>query len=177
MSNNVFFTADTHFGHGRIIQYCNRPFKNFEDQDEQMIQRFNSVINKGDRLYHLGDVAWSSYRLEAFTKRLKTTEIYLIKGNHDGHPNRVYEAAGFKWVKDLVSLSIGQDHFICCHYPLLTWLGRSRGAYMLYGHVHGRMSNEGRSMDVGVDTNNFYPYAQEDIVMKLKNKMFYKGEA
>ena len=31
-----------------------------------------------------------------------------------------------------------------------------------------------RSMDVGVDTNNFYPYALEEIVAKLKDKPYYE---
>ena len=30
--SRVFFTADTHFGHGNILKYCNRPFLNEQEQ-------------------------------------------------------------------------------------------------------------------------------------------------
>ena len=32
----VFFTSDTHFYHGNIIRFCNRPFKNVEIMNEKL---------------------------------------------------------------------------------------------------------------------------------------------
>ena len=90
MSHNVWFTADTHFGHDNIIKYCKRPFLDKAGnpdpsyQDEVIIQRFNEVLRPGDILWHLGDVSWSSFdKLNGFLKRLNTKEVHLIWGNHD----------------------------------------------------------------------------------------------
>lgn len=163
--NDVFLTADTHLGHSRIIQYCNRPFSSHEEMDEAIIERFNSVVKKGDRLYHLGDVAWSSYPVDNFFGRLNTKQVYLVKGNHDGdftqHPNIVKT-----W--DLQRLKMPGRHAWLCHYAMRSWEGKRDGVYQLYGHSHGTLPGEGRQMDVGVDTNNFYPYSWEQIKERLE---------
>ena len=57
MSSNVWFTADTHFNHRRLIE-INRPqFGSVEEMNETMIERWNERVKKGDRVYHLGDFA------------------------------------------------------------------------------------------------------------------------
>jgi len=47
ISNNhsrIWFTSDTHLGHSRIIQYCERPFICHEEMEAEIIRRFNSVM-------------------------------------------------------------------------------------------------------------------------------------
>lgn len=46
MAGDTFFTADTHFGHGNIIKYCNRPF--LADADKQELERQGGVWHRGD---------------------------------------------------------------------------------------------------------------------------------
>ena len=113
---NVFFTSDTHFGHGRIIEYCNRPFKDYQEQDEIMLERFNSVIKPGDLLYHLGDVCWSTWDLYKLSKRINTKELFLIRGNHDNKHDREYGM--FRWIKDYTNIHVGNQHFALFHYPM-----------------------------------------------------------
>ena len=170
---NVFFTADTHFGHGNIIKYCNRPFTHAdgspdpEAQDEAIIKRFNEVLRPGDLLYHLGDVSWSSFDIQRrFLDRLNTKEVHLILGNHDKHVT--VNKFAFKSVCDLRKFHVGKQSVILCHYPMRSWDGKGKGTPQLYGHVHGKMPGIGRQMDVGVDTNNFYPWAWEDIWKQLQ---------
>ena len=43
---SVFFTADTHFGHGNIIKYCNRPF--VAEQDRGALRAHGNKWHEGD---------------------------------------------------------------------------------------------------------------------------------
>jgi calcineurin-like phosphoesterase family protein len=171
--SNVWFTADTHLGHDRIIHYTNRPFTSAEEMEEGLLTRFNEVLRPGDRLYHLGDVAWSSYDLGRFFSRLNTKEVHLILGNHDRKNLSEYHK-WFRSVGEYKSLTVDQTRVILFHYPIRSWVSKGYGAYHLYGHVHGTLPQSGeRSMDVGVDTTGFYPIHLDQVVTTLADRPYY----
>ena len=37
IEDNIWFTSDTHFGHSRIIKYCERPFTDVRNMDDMLI--------------------------------------------------------------------------------------------------------------------------------------------
>ena len=181
MSINTWFTADTHLGHGRIIEYTNRPFRDAAGRPDPqrmnaaILDRFNSVLRRGDVLYHLGDVSWSSYNKQTgFIDRLNTKEIHLVWGNHD-HP-KDFKQLPFRSFADIKSITAAGQRFVLCHYPMRSWRGKGNGTMQLYGHCHNSLPGLGRQMDVGVDTNDFYPWHVEDVIKKLKDVPFYPEE-
>lgn len=54
----IYFIADTHFNHTNIIKYCKRPFKDANEMNEYIIEKWNSVVKDDDIVYHLGDVGF-----------------------------------------------------------------------------------------------------------------------
>lgn len=79
----IFITSDHHFNHANIIKYCARPYNTVQEMDFDMIERWNSVVQDRDQVYHLGDFMlgnWGTAR--SYLKQLKG-KIYFIKGNHD----------------------------------------------------------------------------------------------
>lgn len=78
-----FFTSDTHFSHANIIRFCDRPFKDTEHMDEEIIRRWNSVVSEDDTVWHLGDVALGPI-VTSLPKvgRLNGYKI-LVVGNHE----------------------------------------------------------------------------------------------
>jgi calcineurin-like phosphoesterase family protein len=66
--SNIFVVSDTHFGHANILKFTDsttgqriRPqFSSVEEMDEHMVQCWNSVVNDGDIVYHLGDVYYDN---------------------------------------------------------------------------------------------------------------------
>ena len=56
--SNMFFTSDTHWGHANSIKYCNRPFIDVVEMDEQLIDNWNSVVKANDEVWQLGDFSF-----------------------------------------------------------------------------------------------------------------------
>ena len=53
--SNVWFSADAHYGHKRIIEYCDRPFESVDEMDRALIENWNEVVQPEDDVYFLGD--------------------------------------------------------------------------------------------------------------------------
>lgn len=162
----IFFTSDHHFLHEKILEFQpNRLHSSLEQMTEDLIERWNSAVSPTDVVFHLGDFAltWGKKHEEPVDKLLKRLngQKFLIRGNHDRDP--VHKNP--RWCKvefyHEIKVDMGDEHaqrVVMCHYPIISWNQRHRGAYMLHGHSHGNLPHTGGNiMDVGVDCNNFTP--------------------
>ena len=162
---NVFLTADTHFDHRNIIKYCNRDFNSVEEMNQTIIDNWNNVVKKNDIIYHLGDFAFNNHL--KFIKQLNGKK-HLILGNHDEMSKFLHQY--FTSVQQYKVLKFVEPNITLFHYALRVWHKSHFGAYHAYGHSHGTLPSIGKSHDVGVDTNNFKPYALEDLNEIFRNK-------
>lgn len=164
----TWITSDTHYSHRNIIRYCSRPFDSIEQHDDELIRRFNSKVGPDDIVYHIGDFCLGDARAATNVyRRLNGREIHLIKGNHDKLRNYI---GIFTSVQDVLMLKLGKEPaswLWLSHYAHARWPHAHHGALHVFGHSHGHFKGLGRSMDVGVDTNNFFPYNAKEIIKKL----------
>jgi calcineurin-like phosphoesterase family protein len=165
--SEVWFTADTHFGHPRVIALARRPFADVRAMDEAMIRGWNEVVRPDDTVWHLGDFAFGKdcARVEAIFHRL-TGRKHLLIGNHD-HDNAA--VLGLPWVSvsTLTSVVVEGTTIAMCHYPMKAWPNSRSGAIHLYGHMHGKLKGTSRSLDVGVDVWGFRPVTLAQIKRRL----------
>jgi len=166
----LFFTADTHFGHKNIIEHANRPFANVLEMNETMVNRWNSVVGRNDTVYHLGDVGYriSPRNLADILDRLNGTLI-LIAGNHDkGGALRhskcrdrfaVIHDFGYELEFPEKGAPRGRRLIVLCHYKMATWNVKHWGQWHLFGHSHGAIPDNPTELafDVGVDCHDFAP--------------------
>ena len=133
MTENTFFTSDTHFYHDNILKYCNRPFSSVDEMNEKLIKNWNSVVGKNDIVWHLGDFCFG--RKENVSEILSKLngKINLVMGNHDHHKVKFYYDVGFNRVYDRQVLING--FYILSHTPL-QFLNDNCPFFNIYGHVH-----------------------------------------
>jgi calcineurin-like phosphoesterase family protein len=81
---SVYFSSDQHFGHAAARSFYRRPFASVAKMDQQMIDRWNTVIEPGDDVWHLGDFAvrQSPDRVNHLLAILHGRK-HLIVGNND----------------------------------------------------------------------------------------------
>jgi calcineurin-like phosphoesterase family protein len=152
----VWFTADTHFGHAGAIGRFKRPFRSVREMDEALIAHWNSVVGASDEVWHLGDFAYraKSERVRELLSRLNGRK-HLITGNNDG--TATLDASGWASIAAYADIEVDGTRLILCHYPFRTWDGMYKGAYNLHGHSHGQLAAMTRQVDVGVDVWDFKP--------------------
>lgn len=185
-----FFTSDTHFGHARIIELCERPFNSVDEMNEVMIERWNAVVKPTDTVYHMGDVALGKIVDSLpLVGRLNGYKV-LCPGNHDrifsGEKEKQRVRFFPEYMKvfqavrpEIFSKNVGGFDVVLSHFP---YTGDSHGEDrhkdkrpvddglpLIHGHIHDERKIDCRMFNVGVDVNGFTPVHEDEIVEWLKS--------
>jgi len=145
--DKVFFTSDTHFGHENIIRYCNRPFRNAEEMNAELIRRWQKVVPHDAFVFHLGDFCLGSPALWNRILSSLPGRKFLILGNHDMRSTSSSFTRQFENVTQQMIIRVGGQVIMLNHYPLLCYGGSYKDVWQLFGHVHSGPSSSG-----GLDT-------------------------
>ena len=134
---NTYFISDLHLGHKNCLAFDNRPFKTIEDNDTEIIRRWNETVNIDDDVWILGDVSWHNVTktIEIF-KQLNGAK-HLCIGNHDQGflKNKDFRDL-FREITPYKEIEINGQLVVLSHYPIPCFNRHYYGAYHLYGHVH-----------------------------------------
>ena len=181
--DQVYFTSDTHFGHENIIRYCNRPFRNAEEMNAELILRWRETVPEDGIVFHLGDFAHGNARLWNDILSALTGRKYLILGNHDMKALRQGYMGRFEHVAQQMTIRVGGQAIVLNHNPFLCYGGSYRDVWQLFGHVHsGPASHTGLDhprlkmlfplqYDVGVDNNDFRPISFAEVKAKIEGQV------
>ncbi|WP_242514369.1 hypothetical protein [Rhodovulum sulfidophilum] len=81
-----WYSADLHFGHHRIIEFCKRPFASTAEMNAALIASFQACVAHDDDVWILGDFAFGraddTAQFESWFHSLSGRK-HLIIGNHD----------------------------------------------------------------------------------------------
>lgn len=100
----TWFTSDTHFGHARIIELCDRPFSSVQEMNEQLVVNINATVPATDRLVFLGDNFMGNYEESIkMVSWMTPAELVFLPGNHDKW-SRAYKASAAKRAEKTAAL-------------------------------------------------------------------------
>jgi calcineurin-like phosphoesterase family protein len=177
--SNVYVIADTHFGHGRILEYEPGPFSCVAQKDAEQIGNWNDAVGDDDVVWHLGDFALTgSDKTKSIISMLRGRKR-IICGSHDRSATW-YKDHGFEFAtKERVVIPIdcvgkdraGQEriHVVLSHEQaddqwLATW-----GPLTLnvHGHSHSKVAKwRGNKVCVSVEHIDYTPVLLKDLVIQ-----------
>lgn len=163
MNNRVFVTADTHFGHKKIIEFepCRSMFKSIEEHDDELVRRWNCAVRPNDTVWHLGDVVFGADNLPILA-RLNGVKK-LVMGNHDDYPAAEY----LKYFTHLFGV-VQLRGYILSHVPVHPeQIGRFKGN--IHGHKHSGQVGDQRYACVSVEHGNLAPILLDHVIHAMEN--------
>ena len=133
--SKVFVIADLHFSHENIIKYENRPFRSAEHMNIELINNWNSVVSKRDKVFVLGDVSFADKETtKGIVSQLHGHKI-LILGNHDRgrSADNFWRYVGFDEVSKYPIL---YNEFVVMSHEPPSYFNEATPYTFIYGHVH-----------------------------------------
>lgn len=132
----TYVYSDPHFYSERIIVNCARPFSSVKEMNEQLIQNYNSVVQKHEVCYWLGDIMYGATKdkVRNVLNRMNGRK-YLIMGNHDrNHSETWWKDCGFVKVFSM-PIYDAENYILLSHEPLQEF-GNIPPIVNYHGHIH-----------------------------------------
>jgi calcineurin-like phosphoesterase family protein len=128
----VRFIADLHLSHANMA--TRRGFSTIEEHDEHIIAKWNSVVNKRDVTYILGDVTMEKSSPYPLLDRLNGIK-HIVLGNHDRRQDtkKLFEYA------ESVAGMIQYKGIMLTHAPIHPMELEYRFNKNIHGHIHDKV--------------------------------------
>ena len=176
---DIWFTADQHFDHANIIEYCDRPFIRKDGgnilrattmMNKKLIQWHNELVKPEDTVYHVGDFTMRGTEYKEiirknFVRKLNGVK-HLILGNHDRLKPFDYVDIGFMSVH--TCLYMENFEWYLAHDPAAAVVNKRK--LWLCGHVHHGLHPAPNVINVGVDMWKYRPVHIDQIIALAKEK-------
>jgi len=161
--------ADTHFGHGEVLEYTDRPFGSVGEMTDALREGWNRVVDDGDEVVFVGDFAVPSEptTVRRWLGRL-SGEVVFVAGDHDDGARRSRAVD----VCERYRFDAGGHRFLCVHDP--EDAPPNRDGWLLHGHHHDMRLDEypfvdpdARRVNVGVECLGYEPIPVPELLEYL----------
>tara|TARA_Y100000389_G_scaffold201176_1_gene243218 strand:- start:38 stop:592 length:555 start_codon:yes stop_codon:yes gene_type:complete len=171
----TFFTAETHFNDPEVIKYEHqgqriRPWNTVEEQNQFIIDNWNSRVKDIDTVYHMGDVYdVNTPNSSDLLAQLSGRKI-LIRGNKDVDTKENY----LKYFDEVYNhthiIELDGVKYLLSHDYLTTEnLNEYKCSVNIHAHLHADCVPDPRYFSVSLERTNFYPITSDELMLEIKN--------
>ena len=147
--------SDPHFYHSNIVKFTNydgtklRPWDDVGTMTEEMIQWYNELVSAEDRVYILGDVAFTTANIISTVGRMNGRKV-LVPGNHEPKKMKKYID-----LFDDVRGYVQRSGFIMSHIPIHPG-SLGRWGLNIHGHTHNNTVKISSGPDLEYEDKRYY---------------------
>lgn len=170
-NSKVYVISDTHFGHSNILKFepLRSHYKDIQEHDKDLVERWNSVVRSEDTVWHLGDVYFGSK--DSAKDVLQSLKGYkrLVLGNHDAKKE--------EFLRQFFEKIYGVAEYGKCilsHIPVHPYQLEKRYMRNIHGHMHSKCVYaldynsdpipDKRYVCVSVEQTNFQPILLQKVI-------------
>lgn len=157
---NVWFTSDLHLGHKNIYKFRSQ-FESEEHHREVIKENYHKVVTKRDKVFFLGDVAFTQKCLEDVRTWVAEKKV-LIAGNHCTDSIPMSDIV--KHFDEVYSLKKYKEFWLS-HAPLHPQ--ELRGKFNLHGHMHFDKIDDNRYLNVCLEHTDYFPIDLNEVRKRL----------
>lgn len=170
----TFFTAETHFNDPEVITYEHlgkriRPWDTVEEQNQIIIDNWNSRVQPEDTVYHMGDVYDTNTANSAeLIDKLNGRKI-LIRGDKDMDPVEKYLEHFDQVHNPPYVVEINGSRYVLSHFYISKdQLDQLDCSVNIHSHLHADSLPDPRYFSVSLERTDFYPLSSEELVEEIK---------
>jgi calcineurin-like phosphoesterase family protein len=160
---HIFLTSDTFFGRKNVLELQSRHhYHSLEEMNRDLIDRWNSKVDKEDVVYHLGNLGWDPFSTSDALQKLNG-KIVLIEGEFDSavHDLKHFHNVKIFFERDILLLE--EYKMILSHYPLLDWINKDKNIINCHGYSLDQSRDKSR-INVRIDNFGLYPIEIETLM-------------
>jgi calcineurin-like phosphoesterase family protein len=173
----TFFTADTHFGDQKALEYTfegvnpRARWTTLQEQENDICDLWNKTVGPDDVVYHIGDV----YNVQEPTSSNIVEQLnghkILIRGNLDTDSKENY----LRYFDEVHNKRHVVDNMLLTHYYTThEQIKKYDCTINIHGHLHADCVQDPRYFNVSLERTDFVPISLEDLKVQVKeNQLKY----
>ena len=147
----IYATGNQQFGRIGAIKKYKRPFKTLEEMNSHMIKSWNSVVNKNDSVYVLGNLFWDPLTADDILRKLNGN-IFLMKGDYDRATEDVEDLHKTKLKIIESEIHTDDKNGLCfSHWPLEEWRNKSKGYHSITAYPGSKYKSDHKKLRINVN--------------------------